>query len=188
MAAAKPGAVGALFAGIAGALLAAGLQAPALQRIAGMVLGVAALRLFSTSAKGKKESIASQTAPGMFGVGAVAGAVSGLTGGAGDTAGSWLLSTGYGFSQRKGTATAMAMNLAALLAGAVTFVITGLKNTLVPAGNAGYLNLVGAAALAVGAILGAYATNTLAAKITPERSSNVVGVVLLVGAIRLVLF
>jgi uncharacterized membrane protein YfcA len=187
-AAVKPGAVGALIAAVAGAMFAGGFQAPGLQRAAGVVLGVAALRLFTASTKGKKESTPSHNPVGMFGVGAVTGFTSGLTGGSGDTVGSFLASAGYGFSQRKAAATTFAMNLAALVSGAVMFALIGAKNPLVPAGNAGYVSLWGVAAMAVGTLLGGFATHALAPKLSVERSANVVGVVLLVGAIRLVLF
>lgn len=187
-AAVKYGAIGALIAGAAGALFAGGLQAPALQRVLGIVLAIATLRLFSTSAKGKKESPPEHNPLGMFGVGAATGLATGLTGGAGDTVGALLASAGYGFSQRKAAATAVAVNLTALVAGAVVFVMAGTKNTLVPSGNTGYLNLPGLAAMTAGAAVGAFAAKALVPKISTERSAKVMGVVLLVGAIRLVLF
>jgi uncharacterized membrane protein YfcA len=184
----KPGATGALIGGVAGALFAGGLQAPVLQRLVGVVLAIAALRLFSTSAKGRKESPQSRNPLGMFGLGGATGVTSGVTGGAGDTVGSLLASAGYEFSQRKAAATALTMNLAGVLAGAIVFAVIGTKNPLVPPGNAGYLNPWGTVAIAVGAILGQVATSALAPKFSVDRSANVVGVVLLVGAIRLILF
>jgi uncharacterized membrane protein YfcA len=186
--AARPGMVGAVLAGIVGSLIAARLQAPVLQRILGFVLGIASLRLFGLATSGNRERVQTHSVPGMFGVGAAAGAASGLTGGGGDALALPVLVSGYGFSQRKAGMVALAMNLAGTLAGAVTYGVTGLGDTLVPAGNAGYVTPGGVVPLAAGAILGSMAGSSLATRISVERSANVVGVVLLVAAIRMIFF
>jgi uncharacterized protein len=184
--AANPGGVGAILGAVGGAMFASGLHAPVLQRAVGVVLAMAALRLYSSAAK--KEQAAHHPALGMFGTGIATGAVSGLTGGAGDTVGSMLLASGYNFPRRKAAATAVAMNTAALVAGAAVYAVMGSGNPLLPAGNIGYLNPYGAASLAIGLIAGGMVSPAVASGIAPERSANLVGVILLVAAIRLVFF
>jgi uncharacterized protein len=183
----NPGGIGALLGGIGGAMFAASLHAPALQRAAGVVLAIAALRLYSSSTK-KKEQPSKHPFIGMFGVGIASGGASGLTGGGGDTVGSALLSSGYNFTRRKAATTALAMNLAALFAGAVVYVLTGSGNPLLPPGNFGFINPYAAASLALGLLAAGVVSPSVTPKVNPERSAHILGVILLVGAIRLLFF
>ena len=142
-------------AAVAGGAIAASLEGNSLRKIFGMLLLVAASRLFAGRRKGGKSGEQASPATKLVPAGLITGLVSSLTGSGGGVISVPLLYTYIGIPLRKATGTSHAAAAACALAGAAVYLCRGWTNEFLPAGMHGFIDWPSAGALVLGAVPGA---------------------------------
>ena len=171
-------------AALAAVAIACSLEGPSLRKVFGVLLLIAAVRLFA----GKKKSAAAEQSgafPKLALAGLCGGLTAGLTGSGGTVVAAPLLHRYVLLPLRKAVGTAHAAAAACAAAGALAFVLWGWTSEFLPAGMHGFVDWPSAAALAVGAVPGAVMGDRFGATAdkTPVRATY--AVILLVVMLRM---
>ncbi len=176
-------------AGVLGALLgsriAAGLEGPSLRKIFGLILLVAAARLFSGRRKQGKESEPDLAPLPLLAIGLLVGFVSSLSGVEGALIAIPLMYTYLHFPLRKAFGTTSAAIVITAAAGAAGYMIWGWGNTTLPAGMPGFIDWQAAIPLILGAVPGGIIGTRLAGRADTPAVRTIFAVVLLVVMLRM---
>ena len=184
-AAALAGAAGVISA-LFGSLLAGGFQGRTLRLLCGVVTVVVAVRLFARPRKPKGEQ--RMNAGGLIGAGFLAGGISSVTGVGGDVVAAPILYAVERFPLMKARGTAQAVVILTSFAGVVGFGAAGWGNTLLPAGVAGFFNPLQMLVMAIGVIPSFVWGERLASNIRSALPARLFAFLLLIIAVRLLLF
>lgn len=169
----------------AGTLIASGLEGPSLRKIFGVLLLVAAVRLFSGKRKQPKDPEPNLSLIPLIGTGFLVGIVSSLSGTGGALVAIPLLSGYLRFPLRKAFGTSAAAIAIIALAGAAGYLLRGWGNEFLPPESTGFIDWRSAVALAAGAVTGIIAGTRRGARADTGAVRNAYAVILLVVMLRM---
>ena len=179
-------------ASIAGAYLgsgiAAGLQGATLQKIFACVVVIAAVRLLSDPGR-KGKGAEPILAPGhLIATGAVVGVISSVAGVGGGLFSIPIMYTYLHFPLKKALGTSSATIVITAAAAAVSYLIRGWGNPLLPPWTFGYVDLLHALPLVAGAVPMSLLGATSASNTRPELLTRIYALFLMVIAVRMFFF
>jgi hypothetical protein len=175
---------------LAGAAVAAGLEAKMLQRIFGVVVAAAAVRLLAEGSKKEEEREPNLAIPGLAAIGLVVGLVSSLAGVGGGVFSIPMMYTLLRFPLKRALGTSSATIVITAGAAMTGYVVNGLQEPLMAqyAFTLGYVDYLHAVPIILGTIPLAKLGATLAHRTRAERLRHIYGIFLLVIAVKMFFF
>lgn len=175
---------------LAGAAVAAGLEAKMLQRIFGVVVAAAAVRLLAEGSKKEEEREPNLAIPGLAAIGLVVGLVSSLAGVGGGVFSIPMMYTLLRFPLKRALGTSSATIVITAGAAMTGYVVNGLQEPLMAqyAFTLGYVDYLHAVPIILGTIPLAKLGATLAHRTRAERLRRIYGIFLLVIAVKMFFF
>lgn len=171
----------------AGSYIAGELKGPALQKIFGFVVLVAALRLLSEGKKGKEEGEPNLFPPGLMLIGFVVGMVSSLAGVGGGVFAIPMTYYLMKFPLKKSLGTSSATIVITGLASTIGYVMTGWGVTGLPPNTLGYVNYLHAIPVIIGTLPAARYGAVLAHRTHSDKLRKYYGVFLVAVAAKMFL-
>jgi len=174
--------------GLAGAMIAGGLEGKVLRQIFAAVVILSALRLFSETRKPKLETMPPLRIPALLGTGLGVGLVSSLAGVGGGVLSIPIMHSILKFPLKKALGTSSATIVITALAAGTGYVVKGWGNTLLPEGTLGYVDWLHALPIIFGSIPLAAVGAQVANKTKVTVLKRVFALFLLVVAFRMLFF